>query len=78
MFLREKYGKSADIFSLGAIFYSILTSSDPPKTIKWDENERPEFSFYFESDEAKDLLQRMMSKNEEQRIALEGKLFFII
>lgn len=50
----------------------MITGADPPKQMRWDSRNRPLFSYAFENEGVLELLQKMMCKNEEDRITIRG------
>lgn len=63
---------SADIYSIGAIFYYMLKGKDPPDNVLFDESKKPIFDGVFYSSDAKDLLNQMMNQSPDERISLKG------
>jgi serine/threonine protein kinase len=73
---KQKYGKGADVFSLGAILYAMVVGSDPPKSVVFDQEGKPVFDYARVScidDSALDLLKKMMCRDEQDRILLDGE-----
>lgn len=81
--LGESYNEKCDIWSLGVIFF-ILLCGYPPFNGRNNEEiiasvRRGKFDFSYESfqyvsEEAKDLLKKMLTKNPKKRISAENAL----
>uniref|UniRef100_A0A914UW33 Protein kinase domain-containing protein n=1 Tax=Plectus sambesii TaxID=2011161 RepID=A0A914UW33_9BILA len=68
----ENYSKEADVYSLGALLYSMTTGKSPPDIRPSRREPQAELDLRSLSPEAADLIERMMCKDHKRRIQLNG------